>query len=1456
MRGIVGFVIGTYALLYAAVNLPASRDLLTRTVARTLSEHVGAKVAIGDIEVGLFNRVTLRDVSLTDPYGRSLLSGRLISAKIALAPLFEGKISLHTIALLDLDVRLHQDQAGGPTNIQFLIDAFSSGKKKSSSKLDLRVNSLIVRRSHVSWDKRYEPWTDGRFDVNHLDLSDIDANVSLKTLTPDSLNLRVRNLRLRERSGLAVDKLTLRLAANRRRCDIEGFTLDLPESHVEQKELTLRYDTRDFLPSLRVEGELANSYVALSDLSSLLPSALARTSLTLDVTTRFNLSPDCWQFPFVGLRSRDGDLELRAEATLTRTGQRQIAAILHSLKVDASAVQRLYTDLTQRTVPQPLQAVGDVDLSGQVSYSHKRGVDFQGNLSCAAGAVAAQGSYRDKAIQARLSSNAVDLGKIALKPSLLGQASFDIEVAGQPRQALQARGTVHHVEMNEYDYRDIHFDGCWEKRRVTADLSVADPNLTLQAKTSFALPRPVETLQVDLNLADCAPGTLGWTDRFGDGRFSGRLTAALGGRDWKSVSGKINLEDFRMVSAADTFTLRHFALEAGQRKGHYGLTLDSDFARGQYTGDLSPMANAAGFGSVLAAYLPQVAAAQGLATVKMRPASFRLRVENTDILHRVLDIPFVLEGPFEAQGKIGDDGRLSLTAQTDGFDYAGTRMEAVKIYTHTQDDKLHTLIQGTKSLKNLKLRAAVEMLAGENQLRTDISWRDDRAGKYRGDLHVLSDFSRFAGEDREIDIHLLPSHVFINDSLWNVDRSRLNWSSRSLSIENFRLSHRDQSLALNGLLQPGTQDSLVADLNRVDIAYIMGLINFHAVEFAGEATGRVSLSNSLSDPHVGAELRIDNFLFNEAEMGGLYVQGLWNNEEKQVELNATMTESPRNLTYINGFISIARKGLDLRFRTVDTNLGFINRYVSGIFDDLRGRASGHLRLYGPFKELDLEGQQAVRMTCRVEPTNVDYTFSSDSVFIRSGEFDLRAVHITDRDGHSGRANGRLNHTHLRNLTYDFDITADHLLAYDRPKELDMPFFATAYASGTMHMEGRPGEFQADFNLHPDRGTTFTYIMDRPEETSADQFITFRDRNRLPAAADSLPAAAVPPTVGGTNILLNFLVDMTPEATMRVLMDEQSGDAIDVRGNGVIRASFYNKDGFKLYGSYNVAEGTYNLSLQDIIRKEFTLQSGSSITFNGDPSNSDLDLQAVYTVNSASLSDLNIGNNFTNNTVRVNCLLNVDGKVGAPQVSFDLDLPTVNEDEKQMVRNIISTEEDMNMQIIYLLSVGRFYTYDYGNTATASSQSQSSVAMKSFLSNTLTGQLNNIISNAIGSSNWSFGTNLSTGSVGWSDMEVEGLLSGRLLNNRLLINGNFGYRDRSTYSTGFVGDFDIQWLLTPAGSVSLKAYSETNDRYFTKSTLTTQGIGLILKRDFTRFSDLFRFLRPARKALRNDTTTTR
>ena len=326
--------------------------------------------------------------------------------------------------------------------------------------------------------------------------------------------------------------------------------------------------------------------------------------------------------------------------------------------------------------------------------------------------------------------------------------------------------------------------------------------------------------------------------------------------------------------------------------------------------------------------------------------------------------------------------------------------------------------------------------------------------------------------------------------------------------------------------------------------------------------------------------------------------------------------------------------------------------------------------------------------------------------------------------------------------------------------------------------------------------------------------------------------------------ISFQLDLTPAATMRILMDPRAGDYIALNGHGNIRANYYNKGDFTMYGTYTVDHGVYKLSLQDVIRKDFTLNPGGTIIFGGIPTEADLNLQAVYTVPSVSLNDLSAGSTFSQNNVRVNCLMNLTGKARAPQIGFDFDLPNVNEDEKQMVRSLISTEEERNMQVIYLLGIGRFYTYDYNNTE----QSQSSVAMKSLLSSTLSGQLNQMFSNILGNnSNWNIGTNLSTGEVGWSDMDVEGLLSGRLLNNRLLINGNFGYRDNATTTTSnFIGDFDVQWLLTPSGNISLKAYSKTNDRYFTKSSITTQGIGIGLKRDFDSWRDMFRMFIPKKK----------
>jgi len=275
----------------------------------------------------------------------------------------------------------------------------------------------------------------------------------------------------------------------------------------------------------------------------------------------------------------------------------------------------------------------------------------------------------------------------------------------------------------------------------------------------------------------------------------------------------------------------------------------------------------------------------------------------------------------------------------------------------------------------------------------------------------------------------------------------------------------------------------------------------------------------------------------------------------------------------------------------------------------------------------------------------------------------------------------------------------------------------------------------------------------------------------------------------------------------------------------------------MYGNYEISHGKYDMTIQNVIKKDFTFKSGGSIVFGGNPYNAILNMKAIYTVNGVSLSDLHIGRSFSNNNVRVDCIMNITGTPNAPHLDFDFDMPTVNEDAKQMARSIINSEEELNQQVIYLLSIGRFYSQENSNSINAQ-QSQTSLAMQSLLSGTITQQINTVLSNVINNSNWNFGANISTGDEGFNNAEYEGILSGRLLNNRLQINGQFGYRDNNNATTSFIGDFDINYLLFPNGNLAIRVYNQTNDRYFTRNSLTTQGVGLIMKKDFTTLNDLF------------------
>ena len=191
---------------------------------------------------------------------------------------------------------------------------------------------------------------------------------------------------------------------------------------------------------------------------------------------------------------------------------------------------------------------------------------------------------------------------------------------------------------------------------------------------------------------------------------------------------------------------------------------------------------------------------------------------------------------------------------------------------------------------------------------------------------------------------------------------------------------------------------------------------------------------------------------------------------------------------------------------------------------------------------------------------------------------------------------------------------------------------------------------------------------------------------------------------------------------------------------------------------------------------------------------------------------------------------------SPISASDLEFPTLTQDTYRKVRSIVSTDDMMNRQIIYLLALNRFYTPDYMASTTKGNE------LVSVASSTISSQLGSILGQL--SDKWNIAPTFRSDRGDFSDMEVDLALSSYLLDNRLLFNGNFGYRDKALNNNSFIGDFDLEYLLNKSGNIRLKAYNRYNDQnYYVKSALTTQGVGIVFKRDF---DDIFSWLKRLRR----------
>lgn len=702
-------------------------------------------------------------------------------------------------------------------------------------------------------------------------------------------------------------------------------------------------------------------------------------------------------------------------------------------------------------------------------------------------------------------------------------------------------------------------------------------------------------------------------------------------------------------------------------------------------------------------------------------------------------------------------------------------------------------------------------------------------------------------EGNDIRLKIFPSTLYLNHAAWNVAEADLTYSKTEAGpvaeIKGFSVSHNDQFVTIGGKASASADDEIVALLNDVDLDYIFDTLNINYVKFGGTATGK-AVGSALFSKQIQAETRglhVKDLSYNGAVLGDGELHGDFDIQRERIGIRADIAENNRHVATVDGGIWLGRDSLSFGIDAEKVRIGFLAPFMEAFASKVEGRASGKAQLYGTFSDIDMSGRLfADTIALGVAYTNVTYC-GSDSVVIRPGRIDIPAFTLKDVYGNTATLSGNLTHRYFHDPEFDFRISnAKNLLLYDTNSKMNPVWYGHIFGTGGGRILGRGNYVGISADMTTNANSTFTFVLSDQEEAAEYNFLTFTDRRKAQREAEQ------PAVVSDTDMIveafkkkvlaqqgpesvfgMDIRATLTPDITMTLIMDPIAGDKIVAKGAGAMNMEYRSDtDDLRMYGKYVLDEGVYNFSLQDVILKDFIIKQGSSISFNGDPMAGILDIRAAYRVNT-NLADLDqsfaMDRDLNRTQVPVDAMLIVKGDMDSPDISFDIELPTLNDEVAQKVRSVISSDDMMNLQMIYLLALNRFYTPEY--MGGSSGGEWASVA-----SSTISSQLSNILGQL--TDKFSVAPSIRSDKGDFSDVEVDVALSSRLFNNRLLINGNLGYRDPSTSSTTFIGDFDVEYLLNRAGNWRLKAYNHFNDQnYYLKSALTTQGVGIMWRRDF-------------------------
>lgn len=1485
---VLALAIGAPLVLYVVLSMDSVQNNIRDIGEKELSTLLGAEVKIGSINIQPFNKLSMRNVDVIVAPGDTALHVDRLGAGVLLYRLIANKRLIFSHAeIIGLNGRVYRDSIGAPLNIQPIIDKLSpKDKNKPPTKYDVRINNIVIRRGRVSYDVlNVKPAEDGKFDKNHLKVYDLKADILLPKIKNDDYMVDLKRLSLKEASGINLESLSGKFNVSDKGLSVNLLEILLPKSRLAIDEFKLDYNSWDELKEriTRLPFHLVlsgDNYVTPADVSAFMPALSSiNTPVYLDVDVTGPV--DDLNISVLELNNGDKGVDFAVSGKVKGLPDIKSAEFqIPDLYVDCDIKDILhYYDALIPLKPHEKESLSRLDyinISGHVDGGIND-VLSRLDLMTGIGSLNIEARLKGLAdkepllIDGTFKSDSIGLAEV-LPDTRLGKIAFDVHgnvvLANNAVNRADVELFAPHVEYKGHDISDINAHVTKNGNLCDGWLLVDDDALSVMAEANVDTNKKGYGVEGNIDIYKFVPSLLGMLPKYEGYALRSNIDVNLHGPNIDNLDGRVDIKHltFHNEEGNGVHMDRFSILSSGSSSPQY-MTVSSDIFDGQIIGTYR-------FKSLI----PQIkySLAQALPALILVPAGKSLSDSPSEVLFsfdikenettaewmKFINTPVRILKNITFNGSFNSDEEY-LSANLD-IPYLLNKDKfidntSLQVTVEGKDKNAQLYFTTTVPSKKGAMNLVASAEAQDDRVDMRFNWDVDNPRSYKGKIDMTSFLSNSHDSGLEALININKSEAIVNDTIWTIHPATIvaQPKLKFYSVDNFDVSRDQQFIKINGIASSNPEDELCLQLRNIDLDYVFETLAIDAAMFGGVATGDFYASNLFSEePRIATPgLNVESLSYNHALMGDAKIISTWDNNTKGINIVADILQPNGYHSYVDGAIFPLAESLDFKFKAEKLNVKFMKPYMSAFTSDVDGFATGEARLFGTFKLIDMTGEVwAEDLSIKLDFTNTYYT-TSDSIHLTPGRIDFSDVVLKDKYGNSAKLTGWVTHKCFKEPEFEFNIfDANNFLCYDETEKINPIWYGHVFCNGGATVKGVPGYIDMNVNIRTAPQSSFTFVLSDTEAAEEYTFLTFHDRDEI--KGNLLLSVEDPQTANIRRLKdyyarlnqqeesssvyrMNLLVDVNPQAEMILVMDPVGGDRIKARGNGNLRMEYNSADeDLKMFGTYTLTQGSYNFTLQDIIIKDFSIKPGSSIAFHGDPYAAQLDIDAIYQVN-ANLSDLDESflqdRDLNRTNVPVHALLKVDGEMQQPDISFDLEFPTLTQDTYRKVKSIVSTEDMMNRQIIYLLALNRFYTPDYMASTTKGNE------LFSVASSTISSQLSSMLGHL--SDNWSIAPSIRSDRGDFSDTEVDLALSSYLLNNRLLFNGNFGYRDKAMNNNSFIGDFDIEYLLNRSGNIRLKAYNRYNDQnYYVKSALTTQGVGVIFKRDFDSFLSFLRRLK--------------